>query len=126
MKNFNETDCRGDCLQWGGMGVDWAGDWLRPAKNARVFTLAPSVRLFEGASFYALQYVHFDGGIRYPVAGLVWSKQTGEIETVYTMPAFRGQGLARDLLAVGRACVGTIRHSQNLTPAGQEWVNKVG
>lgn len=127
MDNYKETDCRGDCLQWGGMGIDWAGQWLKPARNARLFQLAPSVRLFESAGFYALQFVHHDGGaIAEPVAGLVWCKATGEIETVYTMPEFRGRGLARDLLAVARACVGPVRHSQHQTPAGAAWAEKVG
>lgn len=127
MDAYRENDCRGDCLQWGGVGIDWAGDWLRPARNAKLFQLAPAVRFFEGRRFYALQYVVHDGSqISYPIAGLVWEKEGGEIQTVYVLPELRGGGIAKDLLAVARACVGPVCHSSNCTAAGAAWAAKVG
>lgn len=127
MDAYRENDCRGDCLQWGGLYLDWNGETMRIAKNARLFRLAPSVRFFEGRRFTALQYVHRDGSaIAAPVAALIWGKATGEIETVYTRPEFRGQGLARQLLAMARACVAPVRHSPHLTPDGAAWAAKVG
>lgn len=52
-------------------------------------------------------------------------KRTYTIKAVYTAPQERRKGKARELLAVARMLIGTVKHSDDLTVTGLAWRDKV-
>lgn len=64
-----------------------------------------------------------------PVAGLLVNPynrvKTYTIDAVYTLTAYRRMGYAKQLLAVARFTLGTVKHSDNLTGIGEQWRNSV-
>lgn len=47
------------------------------------------------------------------------------IANVYTVPELRKQGAANALLQTARAQLGGVQHSENLSPAGRAWMQRV-
>lgn len=117
-------DCRGDALAIAPSGLEWNDDilWPSPCKGLSMYP----VQYLKGDRFSALRYRVDNGQWREPVSALIWETRTGIIEQVMTLPEYRGQGIAKQLLALARAHIGTIRHSENLTHDGKAWAHKVG
>ncbi len=66
---------------------------------------------------------------RETVSGLQVVEVPGEgfvIASVYTKPAYRRRGYARVLLEAARKRLGLVRHSKDLSPAGEAWAAAVG
>ncbi len=51
--------------------------------------------------------------------------RTYQIDGVFTLKGNRRKGYAKQLLAVARYVIGTVKHSDNLTESGEAWLNSV-
>ena len=80
----------------------------------------------RGNQYACLRYTVEEGSHRFCAGVLCWDTLTGIVESVAVHPDYRRQGIARQLLAIGRAYCGHIRHSENLTPDGHAWAHSVG
>lgn len=88
-----------------------------PARDIRLL-ISPSgsyryVGLENGRPVSALQIISHDGGIR------------GVIANVYTTPFARRRGWAARLLEVARRRFREVKHSDDLSPAGEAWKRTV-
>ena len=70
------------------------------------------VRYVDGKPVSALQIVSRDG-------------ENGQIANVYTVPEYRKQGFAKDLLDRARQGFESISHSKDLSSLGAIWKGKV-
>lgn len=86
----------------------------------------PSVHILKATNgSYRFCYVSQNGCCLEPYGACLVVDETGTIESVYTMPEHRRQGIAKQLLAIAKVYVGDVKHSDNLTTEGRLWRDSV-
>lgn len=87
-----------------------------------------SLRIFECVDTGKIRLIAFNT-VSEPVSALfldpLGQKRTYTVKAVYTAPQERRQGLARQLLAVSRLLIGTVKHGQDFTDDGLLWRDSV-